>query len=181
MSIYLGLLARRLPIGGMANKDWPAFAAATFRHWLQVIGFALLLALGLLLLYVPISLIVGMIMLVSPAIGSTAAAIAGTLTVVVFLYLYFVTPAIVMDSTGIGEAVLRSVRLVRENFWATLGLIVLTNFISLGVGLLLMQVASLNNVGAVIAVLVNAYVGTGLAMALLVFYRTRFLKEKEIS
>ena len=56
----------------------------------------------------------------------------------------------------------------------------LTNFISLGVGLLMMQVASLNNVGAAIAVLINAYVGTGLAMALLVFYRTRFLKEKEI-
>ena len=56
--VYLGLLARRLPIGGMAHKDWRGFVAASFRHWLQVIGFAILLALGLLLLYMPISLIV---------------------------------------------------------------------------------------------------------------------------
>ena len=76
--------------------------------------------------------------------------------------------------------VLICVRLVRENFWATLGLILLTSFISLGVGLLMLQLASLNNIGAAIAVVINAYVGTGLTMALLVFYRTRFIRTEEI-
>lgn len=114
------------------------------------------------MLYLPISLVVAMLMLVSPEVGSTVATMAGALTLLVLIFACFVTPAIVMDDTPVSEAMLRSVRLVRENFWATLGLIVLTSFITLGVGLLLLQLASLNNIGAAIAVVINAYVGTGL-------------------
>ena len=89
------------------------------------------------MLYLPISFIVGLMMLVSPAIGSAAAAFAGALTLVVFFYLYFVTAALIMDNVPLGVAIMRSLRLVRENFWATLGFIVLSNLIGLGIALLL--------------------------------------------
>lgn len=177
--IYLTLLARRLPIGSMAGAKPAQMAVAIFRHWLQVCGFVILVVLGLGLIYLPISLLVGLIMVFNPAFGSAVAALAGAATLVVFFYLFFVTAALVMDNVSLPAAMLRSLRLVRENFWATLGFILISNLIVLGIALLLMQVAGLAAWGGLAAIVINAYIGTGLSMALLVFYRTRQIKGSE--
>lgn len=174
--IYLSLLARRLPIGGLAGAEPVHVAAGILRHWLQVIGFVFLVAVMLLIIYLPVSFLVGLLMLASPAIGSTVAAMAGGLTLILFFYLYFVTAALIMDNAPLSVAVIRSLRLVQDNFWATLGFIVLSNVIGLGFALLLTQLAAVGPWGAVAAIVLNAYIGTGLAMALLVFYRTRFIR-----
>ena len=50
------------------------------------------------------------------------------------------------------------------------------NFISIGFSLLLGSVAAQQPYGTVAAIVINAYIGTGLAMAILVFYRTRLLR-----
>ena len=179
--IYLTLLARRLPIGSAGGSSGGQVAVSVLRHWLQVIGFVIIVALALLLIYLPISFIVGLMMLVSPAIGSAAAALAGALTLVVFFYLYFVTAALIMDNVPLGVAIMRSVRLVRENFWATLGFILLSNLIGLGIALLLVQLANLAMWAGFVAIVINAYIGTGLSMALLVFYRSRFIKGADMA
>jgi len=179
--IYLTLLARRLPIGSVAGSSSGQVAVAVLRHWLQVIGFVLIVALALLIAYLPISFIVGLMMLVSPAIGSAAAAFAGAVTLVVFFYLYFVTAALIMDNVPLNVAIMRSIRLVRENFWATLGFILLSNLIGLGIALLLVQLADLGMWAGFAAIVVNAYIGTGLSMALLVFYRSRFIKGADMA
>lgn len=178
--IYLGLLARRLPIGGLAQASGAGFAAVVIRQWLQVMAFVIVTGLLLLVVYVPISLIVGVLMLISPSLGSAAAFGAGALTLIVFLFLYFVSPALVMDNVLLPAAVRRSVLLVQQNLWPTLGFVVLTNFIGLGFALLLTQLAGLGPWATVVAIVVNAYLGTGLAMALLVFYRTRLIRGQEI-
>jgi hypothetical protein len=178
--IYLTLLARRLPIGSMAGARLPEAAVAVFRHWLQVIGFVLLVAAGLALVYLPISFAVGLIMLASPAFASAVAALAGAVTLVVFFYLYFVTAALIMDNVPLSAAILRSVRLVRDNFWPTLGLILISNVIVVGIAILLVQLANLAPAGALLAIAINAYIGTGLSMALLVYYRSRLIKGMEI-
>ena len=179
--IYLTLLARRLPIGSAAGSSGGQVAVSVLRHWLQVIGFVIIVSLALLLIYLPISFIVGLMMLVSPAIGSAAAALAGALTLVVFFYLYFVTAALIMDNVPLGVAIMRSLRLVRENFWATLGFILLSNLIGLGIALLLVQLANLAMWAGFVAIVINAYIGTGLSMALLVFYRSRFIKGADMA
>ncbi len=179
--IYLTLLARQLPIGGMAGAPPPQVAVAVLRHWLQVCGFVILMAIGLMLVYLPISFVVGMMMLFSPAFGSALAALAGAVTLVVFFYLYFVTAALVMDNLPLLTATSRSLHLVRENFWPTLGFILLSNLIALGIALLLFQLASMALWTAVVAIALNAYIGTGLSMALLVFYRSRLIKGAEIA
>ena len=125
------------------------------------------------------SLLVGLVMMFSPAFGSALAALAGAITLVVLFYLYFVTAALIMDNATLPAAMLRSLRLVRENFWATLGLILLTNLITLGIALLLLQMAALAPWAGLVAIALNAYIGTGLSMALLVFYRTRLIKGAE--
>lgn len=178
---YLVLLARRLPIGSLAGAQPGPVAVAVLRHWLQVCGFVVLVTIGLALIYVPISLMVGMMMLFSPAVGSAVAALAGAVTLVVFFYLYFVTAALVMDNEPLLAAISRSVRLVRENFWPTLGFILLSNLITLGIALLLVQLANMALWAGVAAIALNAYVGTGLSLALLVFYRSRLIKGAEIA
>jgi hypothetical protein len=179
--IYLTLLARRLPIGSVAGASAGQVAAAVFRHWLQVIGFVIVVALALLIIYLPISFGVGLIMLASPAFGSAVAALAGALTLVVFFYLYFVTAALIMDNVPLNVAIVRSLRLVQENFWSTAGFILLSTLIGLGIALLLVQVANLALWMALVAIVANAYIGTGLSMALLVFYRSRFIKGADIA
>jgi hypothetical protein len=178
--IYLSLLARRLPIGGMAGARTSRFVVAVFRHWLQVIGFVVMMAVALLLFYLPVSLFVGLGMLLSPALGSAIAAGAGALTLVIFFYLYFVVAGLVMDDLSVTAAIARSVRTVQENFWATIGFILLTTLIGLGFALLLIPLSNATPWGALAAIVLNAYIGTGLAMALLVFYRSRVvLKEQK--
>jgi len=179
--IYLTLLARRLPIGGAAGAAGGHVAVAVLRHWLQVIGFVIIVALALLIIYLPISFIVGLMMLVSPAMGSAAAAFAGALTLVVFFYLYFVTAALIMDNVPLSVAIMRSIRLVQENFWATLGFILLSSLIGLGIALLLVQLANVGMWAGFVAIVINAYIGTGISMALLVFYRSRFIKGADMA
>jgi hypothetical protein len=176
--LYLTLLARRLPIGGMAGARPAQVAAAVLRHWLQVCGFVLLLVLGLGLIYLFISLVIGWIVLSSPAFGSALAALAVVFMLAVFFCLYFVTAALVMDDLPLQAAIVRSLRLVRENLWPTLGFILLSNLIAVGIAVLLVQLANLALWGGVAAIVINAYIGTGLSMALLVFYRSRLIKSE---
>ena len=133
----------------------------------------------LLMIYIPVAFVLSIVMLISPPFGSVLAASAGGLVLVVFFYLYFVVAGIVMDNLGIWPAIVRSVYLVRTNFWATLGFIVLSTLIGLGIALLLAQLAQSATWLHVVAIFVNAYIGTGLALAFLVFYRSRLLKAQE--
>jgi len=177
--IYLGLLARRLPIGGMAYVDLGGFVGATVLHWLRAVGFILLVFVLLLAIYIPTAFVITLLMFISPALGTAALASTGALALVLFFYLYFVTAAIVMDNLGVWPAIVRSVQLVRQNFWATLGFISVSTLIGWGFALLAAQIAQNAAWLHVAALIVNAYIGTGLALALLVFYRSRLLKAQE--
>jgi hypothetical protein len=178
--LYLTLLARRLPIGAVSGARPGQMAVTVLRHWLQVIGFVIVVALALLILYLPISFVVGLLMLASPAFGSAAAGVAGALTLIVFFYLYFVTAALIMDNVPLNVAIMRSLRLVQENFWSTLGFILLSSLIGLGIALLLIPLAGMAWWAALLAIIANAYIGTGLSMAVLVFYRSRFIKGADL-
>ena len=181
--LYLGLLARRLPIGGMAHANLGGFLGATLWHWLRAVGFVLFTFVVLLMIYIPVAFVISILILISPAMGGLVAASAGMVLFVFFLvclfFLYFVSAGIVMDSLGIWPAVVRSVQLVRANLLATLGFIVLSTMIGLGIAVLLAQLAQTSVWLHVVAIFVNAYIGTGLALAFLVFYRSRLLKAQE--
>jgi len=173
---YMNLLARAVPIGeGEKNVPASRFATALLRHWLRSVGFILALFLLLLMIYIPTAVAVTVLMLISPALGAGAMMLMGGLVTVIFFYLYFVTVGLVLDNLTVRAAVMRSIVLVRHNFWPTLGFFLLTNLISVGITLLLRQLVTGGAAGLLISALGNAFVGTGLALALLIFYRTRLL------
>ena len=173
---YMNLLAQNLPIGEAQKAlSINILAGRIVRHWLRTIGFLVFVTLGLMMIYIPGVIGVTVLALISPVLGSGALFLFGGLIVVVLLYLYFVTTALVLDDLAIGHAVRRSIHLVRKNFWHTLGFVLLTTLISTGMGLLFRQVTQWHTLGVAFATLGNTFIGTGLAMSLLVFYRTRIL------
>ena len=178
--IYMNMLARTLPIGdGPKVANAGEFFGLVLRHWVLVLLYVVLVVVALVVGSIPITLLVTLLSLLSPVFGSLVLMMFfGTLFVLLF-YLYFVTAALIMDNLSVWRAVVQSFVVIRNNFWATLGFVVLTSVIGLGFAFIMASVADMTPVGTVAAILIYAYIGSGLAMALLVFYRTRVLKQDE--
>ncbi len=177
-ALYLNTLARHLPLGeGDKTLSVREFIGVVFQHWLWLLLFVLGLGVALLLLSIPIVAVILIMMAISPTLASGAMTLASGMTLALMFYMYFVVAGLILDNLTLSAAVWRSVLLVRYNFWATLGFIGVTFLISVGfiqVWLVLVDYMA-NPVVLLLAVLGNAYIGTGLAMSLLVFYRTRLL------
>ena len=91
----------------------------------------------------------------------------------VLIYISFVPQAITLGERNPLRALWTSFMVVRHNFWASIGLIVLTNLINTGLGLIWFRLLVGSTVGTLIAIAANAYVGTSLTLAAFVFYRDR--------
>ena len=178
--IYMDMLARHLPLGdGPKPLNFADFASVVLRHWLMVLLYVAFLVVAGVIGSIPIALVVTALSLISPFISSLLLMLLSGTLLVIFFYLYFVAAALIMDNLPVHRAIIQSFVLVRRNFWATLGFVVLYNVIMLGFAYLMTGVASITPIGTIAAILVYAYIGSGLAMALLVFYRTRILKQDE--
>lgn len=172
--IYFGLLANKLPIGaGFKSQGWAEFLIISLRRWIQAIVLVVIVILLLLAILIPLSLGVTVLAVVSPAIASLLMALLSGLSFVAFFYLYFSTAGLILDDLSSLNAMSRSVRLVRGCFWPTFGFILLINVISRGFSLIWVPISTYVPAGTIVAIVGNAYIGTGLAMSLLVFYRTR--------
>lgn len=178
--IYMDMLARILPLGdGPKPVRFEEFTAVVLRHWLMVLLYAALLIVALVIGSIPIALIVTLLSLLSPFIGSLLVMLLSGTMLVLFFYLYFVSAALIMDNLPVHRAIMQSFVMVRNNFWATFGFILLYNVIMLGFAFLMAGIANMTPIGTIAAILIYAYIGSGLVMALLVFYRTRILKQDE--
>lgn len=174
--VYLTLLARGLPIGA-ATKSWPwaEWPRLIMHRSLQIVAFLVLLALALLVLFVPVSIGMTLLALLAPGLTTLLAFAFGGLVLVLFFYLYFVPAGLILDGLRLPRAVVQSFRLVRTNFWATVGLVLLTELISIGFGVILSRLVAYQPLGTLTAIVAHAFIGSGLALAFLIFYRTRLL------
>ena len=177
-TLYLNVLARQLPIGeGNKTPTAKEFLGNVFHHWLWLLLFVVGLGVALLLLSIPTLALALILTAISPSLAPGATAIASGVILSLLFYMYFVVAGLILDDLDLQSAVWRSVLLVRYNFWATLGFIAISFFITFGfIQIWLILVESMASPIVIwLAVLGNAYIGTGLTMSLLVFYRTRLL------
>jgi hypothetical protein len=178
--VYMNMLARTLPLGdGPKPVHFGEFAGVVLRHWLMVLLYVALLLGALIVGSIPIAMAVTLFSLINPFLGLLVLTLPSGIILVLLLYLYFVTAAVVMDNLPVHRAIAQSFVLVRNNFWATLGFVLLYNLIALGFAYIMANLAAMTPIGTIAAILIYAYIGSGLAMALLVFYRTRILKGSE--
>ena len=169
----------------VVQLEGPAELAPSFlRRWLRTWGWVVVYGLLLLVLFMlstfVLSLGLSMMLLVVPGlvnVFSTLVVLTGTWILVgLFLFLYFVAAAIASDGVGLGQAVRRSLVVVMQNFWSTVGLIVLTGLILLGFQFIFQRLAEIGPVAIIASILANAILLTGLTAARLIFYRDRLLR-----
>jgi hypothetical protein len=178
--VYMNMLARKLPIGdGPKAMNFGEFVSVVLRHWGMALLYVALLVVALLLGSIPIALAVTLFSLLSPLVGSLLLMLLSGVLLIILFYLYFVTAALIMDNLPVHRAIVQSFVVVRNNFWATLGFVLLYNVILIGFALLMNNLAALPPFGTLAAILIYAYIGSGLTMGLLVFYRTRLLKQDD--
>ena len=174
--VYLTLLASQLPIGAASKSwHWRQLPWLVLRHWLQLIAFLGLVVVALIAIFVPLSIGIALVSFISSGLTTVLAFLFGGLITVLFLYLYFVPAGLILDDLRLPRAIAQSFRLVRDNFWSTLGLILLSELISLGFNTILGRLVAYEPLGTLAAIVVNAFIGSGLAMGFLIFYRSRVL------
>jgi len=167
-SLYLGGIAQiarqdRLDLGYLLRRVW--------RYWALVLLFGILLLGALFIVGIPAFLIVALLEFFSSSLARLALlAITGLLLWILF-HLFFVPYAIVSEDTLL-PAIWNSMIVVARNFWAVLFLVVLMNLISSGFSVI-WDMASANALLMTISIAGNAFIGTGLIAAALIFYRDR--------
>jgi hypothetical protein len=101
------------------------------------------------------------------------------LLICLLIFLAFFPQAITLGEARPLEALWTSFAIVRMNLGATLGLLFLSFVIETGLALVWNQLLALSAAGTVAAILLNAYVGTSLTMAMFLFYRDRMIRWHE--
>jgi len=189
--VPLGLLVAAFYLGQIGQLVRPASAAggglrAIVRHWWRLV---VVHAAGLLVFAC----------LAAPAAALIAAAnafvsrdIAGFLLLLfqvtllwLGVYYFFALGATILSDDSPVRAALSSADLVRTNFWAAMALVGLILIIETGLSLVWRLLAGQTwsapwgtggpALGLALSIVANAYVGTGLAAAAMIFYRDRFL------
>ncbi len=176
---YFRLTARGLAHG--LGRPAPADAAQAPRGpqmqllplALRFMGLGLLLGIVMIILRLPLALATALI-LVSGSTGVSllfvfSGGLALWLTLWALISLFFASEALVLDGQPLWASLWQSMILVRRNSARVMGLAILINLIMLGfraVWGLIGQTA----MGAVIAILGNAFLGTAMLYAIFVYY-----------
>ncbi len=171
--LYLGVIAQQV----RDKKFSPAvLARRVWFYWLSVLGFLVLAGLFIVVVSIPIGIVIGLAQLAAPGLGGALLGVVSTIVpiagVLFTIYLFFLVYAIVVSEVGPVRAAVSSARVVANNFWTSVGFIVLFYVISLGMQVVWTAMDK-NAIGTVAAIAGNAYIETGLAAASMVFYRSR--------
>lgn len=104
----------------------------------------------------------------------------GVLVLWAMLYLSFIPQAVTLSQANPLQALASSFTIVRLNFWPTVGLVLLSNLINVGLGFIWARLLLGSSLGTGVAILANAYVGTSTTLAFFIFYQDRFAAWHEL-
>jgi hypothetical protein len=155
----------------LENEPRFAWAPRVAMLWLKLIGFSAILFL--LLMAAGLVLLIGQMF--SPPDGGVASLVAALVVVGWFwiaIYFFFTVCAMAVSNVGILEAIRRSVLIFRFHFWASLLLFGLTIFLDRGLALVWHGLA-ITSLGVLLGIAANAFIGTALLAASMVFYQDR--------
>jgi hypothetical protein len=172
-SVYLTAL---WPESEHAPKP-PSFWGRVGKLGVRFVLFWLLRALVLALLGVPFIFALALLSLLSPELAMLFASITIGLATWLSFYGTFVLAAMVVNDAPVLRALWNSIGVVLRNFWATLWLFILINLIGGGLTILWQQISRGAWTG--LAIVGNAYVGTSLIAASLLFYQDRYARWQE--
>jgi hypothetical protein len=175
LSVWIGAVY----LAGLANAvrqaapDPRALAADTwFAGWRLTVWLALQAAAALFL-GIPAMALVGVVMFFNVNAASFIMGLAWLVIMWVAIYLFFVVPSVAVGQAGAFRSMWNSLNVVRWNLGAALGLIVLVSLLQRGMPLAWEALAA-EPALMPLCIIGNAYIGTGLMAACLIFYRERY-------
>ncbi|MEA3344903.1 MAG: hypothetical protein U9Q78_01425 [Chloroflexota bacterium] len=178
-SIYLALMALAVRRKSLSLREvWQR----TWRCWAWVtVWEILLLGLGLFI-NLAISAAILPVALISQAVARGLLNLLGLVSVGLALWLalntFFTVQALALQDVSLAGAVWRSFNVVRRNFWGMLGLILLSFIIQLGFGQIWRMLDTVSW-QTLLSILGNAYIGSGVTAAMMVFYLDRYRRWRE--
>lgn len=168
-SLYLGALAQVTRDG---TVDFKYLLQRVWRYWGLITLFGALL-IGILCVFgLPVLMLAQLLQTVSPALARFTTLAAGGLCLWGLFHLFFVPHAIVVSEVGLLRAMWNSLVIVGRNFWSAMILIILMNLIDLGFTFFWDKM-SVNAPLTAVSIAGNAFIGTGLVAASLIFYQDR--------
>ncbi len=140
---------------------------------LRLAGFSILIGAIVMVLRLPLAFALGLLWVSNSSVLGVLMLLFGGvalwLTLWFLVSLFFVSEAIVLDDQPVLRAVARSIVLVHSNFWPTLGLGLLINLLMYGFRAV-WGILGHNVAGSVVAIALNAYLSTGMLLAVFAFY-----------
>lgn len=180
----LGLLAGTLTLSLAAQEaredemDLPYVLRVAGRAWGRLTRLYLVLGVTIAVLASGVSVLVTLLAWMSEMLAALALNLFafGLLGIAVYagLVLFFMPKAIVLDDIGLVQAFWNSLNVAYRNIVPTVALILLSALIRTGLTYV-WQALAVNKAGALFGIVGNAYIGLGLAMAALIYYRDRFV------
>jgi hypothetical protein len=151
----------------------PLTTQRAWRAMLAILGkIGVLIGVGLAL-GLPFIFLAFLLAFFSQALGALLIYVLQFAVFWVGIFLGFANEAIVVSGVGPLRALHASFNIVRRNFWATIGFLALSALISVGSGMLWLNLAQGSTAGLLVAITGSAYLGSGLLAARMAFYRER--------
>lgn len=168
-SIYLETIARAI----RRDEKKPSFAPRVLKSYVSTGMLVVLVVFGLVALLSPFLIGATLVSLVNQGLASFILLIGLMLALWIVLYMAYAVPAIFVSGSNPLQAIWNSVTVFRFNSWSAMGLVFLIYLIQMGFSLV-WQMFLGNEWGVAFNVIANAFLGTGLITAAMLFYHDRF-------
>ena len=156
--------AENLPPAQLARQ----VGAAAVRY----LAILLVLMVMTVIIGLPASLVVGILTLISPLLGSLVLLVVWTAIFWLYVNLFFTVQALFVSNVGPARAILNSITVVRRSTSSALGLIALMFIVSWGMSYVWSMLGT-SDLAIAAGILGNAYIGAGMTIAAMIFYRDR--------
>jgi len=171
-AVYYGLLGHLVREGVLRARefarDLPTVLSALFTL------FGLLIVVGMAV-GVPMGALLTAMQAASPALASLIGPMIIGVLLWAMVYLFFTIDALYVSQVWPASAVQNSVRVVRHNFWSTLGFIAVFLLIFSGFPLVWDRLATTQGApGVMVGIVGHSYISSALAAASMTYYKERF-------
>jgi len=174
MGILVGCLYLQTLAGGVHREENSAgtFATRTFKSYVSVGALIIAGCIIGFLIMLPFLLSAALVGIFDQNIASFLFLLGLMLLMWAALYLSFAVPAIFVSGANLWQAIVSSVTVFRYNFWSALGLVCLIYLIDVGFQII-WQSFEATAWGALGADVANAFLGSSLIAAMMLFYHDR--------
>ena len=164
--LFLGPLGQVVRARGL---HLPSLAPKLTGLWLRLTGYLGLVIVLAFALGTAALLVTALVTAISPVVASLVVLLAIGGGILAAIYLFLGDEAVVVGDAGPVRAIKESVSIALRHFWSVVGLFLLVNLLSQGLGLVWRHLGS-GQAGLWIAMAGNAFVATGLVASVMVYY-----------